>query len=490
MARSGTTRGTDVEIRHGRLHWRAAQDAAAEPVVRPQLVSATTTETLRNNVVLVTVLLYLLFNWGFMQLRIPPVAGGGLPLGEIVLLLSLMTINYTGVLGRLSLTVAIVPLAIWWVFGVGRALFDFAMHGTWALRDAAHVVESLFLLVGFVFAGDQKSLDRFFNWLPKFLFIAAIYGFLYPIRVQIWMASPSIMSGSGYPAPIFGSMATSSYLLITAAIYLILAHGNRPVPNLVAVLILGYTLAMFQARTLYLTLIAVFGFLMLYRRSSIGNLGIVVYVSALLLALVGLIGLKVEGRLGADFNFTFLVHHFLAIFGICDASLPGVCSAAEGVGQRLEWWNNIFNRMTADPFSLLLGLGYGQPLTDFYGSSGAAVREPHNSYITVLARTGIIGAVCWALIMFSLVRRWHFTFKMCYQRGWREGENRMLVLMVLFICIWVLAIGEDGFEKPYNIIPFYFFWGIILRFSLLLERGQIGPGSELLIDREPAATDS
>ena len=88
---------------------------------------------------LLTVVLYLLFNWGFMQLRIPPVAGGGLPFGDIVLLLALATINYTGVLGRLSLTVAILPLAIWWTFGVGRALFDFGVHGAWALRDAAHV---------------------------------------------------------------------------------------------------------------------------------------------------------------------------------------------------------------------------------------------------------------------------------------------------------------------------------------------------------------
>ena len=64
---------------------------------------------------------------------------------------------------------------------------------------------------------------------------------------------------------------------------------------------------------------------------------------------------------------------------------------------------------------------------------------------------------------------------MCHELGWRDGENRMLIMMVFFICMWVLAIGEDGFEKPYNIIPFYFFWGIVLRFSLLLERGQIGP---------------
>ena len=244
-------------------------------------------------------------------------------------------------------------------------------------------------------------------------------------------------------------------------------------------LIIGYVIAMFQARTNYLVLIAMFGFLVLYRRSSIGNVGFIGYMSVILLLLVGLVGLQFEGRLGASFNFDFLVAHFLAIFGICDASVPGVCSAAEGVGQRLGWWTNIFQRMAQDPFSLLLGLGYGVALTDFYGSSGAAVREPHNSYVTVIARTGIVGAVCWVLIMLSLVCA-AGTRPSCMSRavGWREGENRLLFLMMFFIAMWVLAIGEDGFEKPYNIIPFYFFWGIILRISLLLERGEIGPEAE------------
>jgi hypothetical protein len=204
----------------------------------------------------------------------------------------------------------------------------------------------------------------------------------------------------------------------------------------------------------------------------------VVVLSGFLLALIALLGLQFQGRLGAAFTFDFLVHHFLAIFGVESQEFEGVTAAAEGVSQRLEWWTKIFDRMLADPFSLLLGLGYGLPLTDFHGSSGAAVREPHNSYITVFARTGVVGAICWTLIMLSLVRRWHTSFRRCYDRGWREGQNRLLVLMVIFICIWVLAIGEDGFEKPYNIIPFYFFWGIILRFSLLLERGLIGPEAE------------
>jgi O-antigen ligase len=477
MARSGPTRGTEVVIHQGRLHWDGRDDDV-EPARAWEPPAVTRIERLRNNVVLITLLLYLLFNWGFMQLRIPPVAGSGLPVGEIVLLLSLMTINYTGVLGRMSLTVAMVPLGIWWTFGVGRALFDFGVHGTWALRDAAHVLESLFLLVGFVFASDRKSLDRLFAWMPKFLVICVLYGLLYPVRVEIWAVSPTITSGTGFNVPILGSMTNTPQIMVVAAFYLLLFHGNRLLANLVAVLIIGYVIAMFQARTNYLVLIATFAFIALYRRSSIMNAAFVGYLSVTLLLVVGLVGLQFEGRLGASFNVDFLVAHFLAIFGICDASVPGVCSAAEGVGQRLGWWTNIFQRMAQDPFSLLLGLGYGVVLTDFYGSGGAVVREPHNSYVTVIARTGIVGAVCWVLIMLSLVWRWHKTFLMSRAAGWREGENRLLFLMTFFIAMWVLAIGEDGFEKPYNIIPFYFFWGVVLRISLMLERGEIGPEAD------------
>jgi len=233
-------------------------------------------------------------------------------------------------------------------------------------------------------------------------------------------------------------------------------------------------------------LIALFAFMVLYRRSSAGSLGFVVYVSAIGLALIALLGLQFQGRLGASFDFNFLVHHFLAIFGIGSSEYQGVTSAAMGVDQRLDWWTGIFARMMADPFHLLLGLGYGVPLTDFHGGSGAIVREPHNSYISVIARTGIIGAVCWVLIVLSLLRRWHLTFLCCRDLGWRLGENRLMIMMVYFICMFVLAIGEDGFEKPYNVIPFYFFWGVVLRFSFLLERGEIGPEAEDAPATEPA----
>ena len=421
---------------------------------------------LRDHLVLLVVSAYLLLNWGFQLVRIPPAAGSGLPVGEITLLLFLLTINYTRVLGSLSRVVWLLPLAMWWAFGVGRALVDFGTHGAWALRDAAHVIKSLFLLAGFVFAG--KNMERFFRWLPRFLLVGVLYGLLYLVRQDLWAISPTVVSGAGVSVPFLGNMASTPYLMIMAAFYLLLYRGNKLSSNLTAAFLLAYTLAAFQQRTLYLILIAVFCFLLLYRRSIAGNAAFVAYLAAFLLVAVGLTGFQFQGRLGASYNFEFMVAHFLAIFGKCDPAIAGVCAAAEGVGQRLEWWSSILHRMMEDPFAVMFGLGNGVPLTNFYGHGGAIVREPHNSYISVLARTGIVGAVCWALVMLSLIRRWRLAFATCRAQGWREGENRLLIMMVFFICMWVLALGEDGFEKPYNIIPFYFFWGVVLRMAYML----------------------
>jgi len=416
----------------------------------------------RNHLLLLIIGLYLILNNGFMQLRVPPAAGTGVPIGEIVLILSLLTLHYGKVLGKLSATVVLWPFLIWWLFGLGHALLDARAYGFWALRDATHMIESLFLIVGFAFATRLSALQQFFRWLPLLLIIGVIYALTYPISRFLSPFSPTVLAGAGYKMSLLFNYLNAPIILITAAIGLLLfsrSYVEQQRNLLIAVLLLGFTIFLFQARTIYLQLIALIGLFAIYRRDVFGKSLIGILFLVIFLMALPLLDLQIKGRLGQTLSFEFLLNHFLAIGGI---ATPGLEGSAKGVSQRLDWWKSIYEQLTAGFIPLLTGLGYGIPLTDFYVGPGRIVREPHNSYISIVGRLGLIGLFAWLWMHAMLLIVWQRCYKLCQHLGWRDGENYLLVLMSFFVLIWVFSLGEDGLEKPFNAIPYYFFWGIVL----------------------------
>ena len=70
----------------------------------------------------------MVLNYGFMQVRIPPTGGGGVPIGELVLLLTLISINYTKLLPKLFSLLFAYPFFVWWGLGIGRAFLGFMLQ--------------------------------------------------------------------------------------------------------------------------------------------------------------------------------------------------------------------------------------------------------------------------------------------------------------------------------------------------------------------------
>ena len=111
--------------------------------------------------------------------------------------------------------------------------------------------------------------------------------------------------------------------------------------------------------------------------------------------------------------FEFLSNHIMS-------SMPGYALENENeifistnatVAWRLNEWLNVLEKVQSNIYTLLLGLDFGVPLTNFYNSQGIITREPHNLYITILARGGIIGSFLFFVlhvkilkILFSLIR--------------------------------------------------------------------------------------
>lgn len=419
---------------------------------------------IRNNLTLLVIALYLILNWGFMLVRFPPGGGAaGVPMGEIVLLLFFVSLGDFKWLPHFSRSIFLFPFLVWWTLGIGRALSSVPEHGMWALRDATHVIESLFLWVGFVYAAKPATVDRFFFWLRKILVVASLYGLTYPFRDFLRNFSPSIEGAAGYTTTIIFQYVNSALMMLMEAARRFIGRSGKSGLGtpLIAGFLIAFAVAFFQARTVYLQVIAILILFAWLHRAALGKIWMSLVMATLAFLFVATSGIEISGRLGQVVSLDFLVNHFAAIAGVEN---EGVVGAARGVGQRLDWWAIIWQRVTSDVGHMLFGLGYGFPLIEFTNNQNTVVREPHNSYMSIFGRMGFVGVLVFSWGHILLLRVWFKAFRLCRRVGHRLGQNRLLLLMVYFVLIWVLSLGEDAFEKPYVTIPYYFFWGIVLRY--------------------------
>lgn len=416
----------------------------------------------RNLVLLIVVALYIVFNYGFMLIRVPPIASGGVPIGEIVLIACLLTINYIKLLPRLALAIPLLPLLAWWAYGLARLLIDFLAEGIWALRDGIHVIESLFLIVGFAFAGSEKYRRLFFRAFIFTCVVAALYALLLPLKDELNSLPPQIVNAQGIVKGMFGYFGGHYVIMTTLAVYLYLFSDGRRHWILLALLLVLYAFLIYQVRMLYFVIIAIFCFLML--QGKLNAIRPVVTFVGLLVIIVGAItlsGLEIEGQKNQPISFRFIYDLFAASFGATDSASGASIS---GAALRFGWWRDVLQRLGSDPRHLLFGVGYGVPLTDT-DHGQYVIREPHNSYVSIIARLGVVGFVLWCWLHLGLLSAWRSA------RDWGRANqlgrlpDYMLVIMAYFVGVWVTALGQDVLEKPYVVIPYYFSWGVILRFA-------------------------
>jgi hypothetical protein len=369
--------------------------------------------------------------------------------------------------------VCLAPFAIWWIFCIGAALSAVPEYGLWALRDASQALDSLFLIVGFNYAQNRDNLNRFLKWLPWLIGVAAVNTLIsYSFQKEVEAISPQLITEHGQTIPLFGSFELGVTVLIWAAMYLVIAARSQG-PSVIRVLLAGvlvcYAIVMFQMRTTYLQLFCMIMLLIALRRNTAVQMLSFVPILLIVVGAISLLGLKVSGRIGGEISLSFFANHIAAIFGVTDRSDDAVTAAASGVDQRLEWWAALYEKVTADPATMLTGLGFGFPLVPFANTAGIQVREPHNSLISVVSRSGLIGLTAFFWMQLELFRSALRSFQASRQMvHWREWQNWLLVFFAFFLLVLAGAGGEDVMEKPYYAIPYYFLWGVVLSLAYRL----------------------
>jgi O-antigen ligase len=421
-------------------------------------------QALKLRAVLVLIAGYFVLGYSFMLLRVPP-SDIGVPLGEIVLALCLCTTNLPLCLRRMSQAVFAQPLFLWWGIALVHLVLGLQNYGFWAIRDASHFLNSLFIIVGFAVASQRVAWDRFNSWIPWIMGATIIYASTFLIQEEVKAISPTLSGASGQEVPLLGIFAGTSTILLLAVTYL-LVYRPPPAGKLsvwIAAACVAFVVVIFQARTTYLQLVALFAMFFVFRRDVLRRSLAIVPVFILAVGILMQFEVKIPGRLSSEISFEFFADHVAAIFGA--AGSEELAGAAEGVQQRLGWWQDVFDRLLVDPVRTFTGLGYGVPLvTNFINAESVAVREPHNSIMSMLGRLGAVGLVLYAAVNIVLFRALLSSIRAARQQGWTRWQDTLLLMFGYFIVVFVMALTEDAFEKPYLTIPYYTFWGFVLRF--------------------------
>jgi len=264
-----------------------------------------------------------------------------------------------------------------------RLAVDQPTHGILAIRDATLGLELAFLFVGY-WAISEFGLPRFVRVLSVVFFVALAYYALFPFAETIYDASPVV--GLQKPVPLFGTFVGGA--VVAAAFFffaIVRPFGMRSYALAAAALPL---LALLQTRGLYIAVPVAIGIVWVLGRAQTGarvRRGLATTVGVGALALVVFFPLAPdEGRLG-EVSPSFIVSHL--------ATLSGREGPSAGtVEVRKEWFSKVTQRVDESPTGWALGIGLGPDLAfGFEDEGGAAVRKPHNDYLEIYARYGLLG---------------------------------------------------------------------------------------------------
>jgi len=375
------------------------------------------------------------------------------------------------------------PAMLWFLalllVAILHLLMDVPANGLWALRDCTMILDGIFLVLGYFWSMKANSVTVLVKWLMLIAVINMLYSFTFPWSANVLAWSPK--SGVFMEVPILGQYHTSDiYLLQGAVLCLGLGAFMFKRRRWVMLLLVGgqlLGLAVIQARASYVALAAFIVILTLMGETRKSGILVGMLFSALvvLVLVTSVGGLELSGRVG-PINIGFLADHLRSITG-------ARVTPASSVQSRFDWTGEAMNHFRSSP---IVGVGFGQALINYVDDeTGAVVRFPHNSNITILARLGVIGFALWAMFHFCLIRRFIYAYSQ-RKRSDKQVYELILWIFLLYITIMIAALVEAPFEFPSSAIPFYFFMGL----GLGLIRWQLrGDSKETQLQRSSVETD-
>jgi O-antigen ligase len=329
-----------------------------------------------------------------------------------------------------------------------RLAVDYASYGALAIRDATLGLELAFLFIGY-WAIKRYGLRQVVRLLSVVFVLGLLYMVLYPFRDAIADASPKV--GIQQPVPLFGAFV-GNLAFVGAFFFLTLVRPFGARSYLLAAAALPL-MVLVQIRGLYLAVPAAIAVVWFLGRAQTGvrarrRLAATLGVGAL--ALVLFFPLAPEGRLG-EVSPSFVVAQLATLSGNEGPS-------AGSLDDRKEWFENVMHEVRETPAGWLVGVGLGPDLAAGAENQGNLIRKPHNDYLEIFARYGLVGFVVFMGFFATAFGR--------IVRGARAGSGLsgqfLWFAVAQTVVLGIIAATQPLLAFPYGTVPLFFVMGAAL----------------------------
>ena len=321
----------------------------------------------------------------------------------------------------------LVLLTLLTVVAIIRIIIDTPKYGLLAPRDALFVFE-LWTIFPAMLLGYNYGEKKFERFIGIFFLISILWFLLYPVREFIISISPIV--GIQRPVPLF-TFTTAGFLSVPAFFWFLSRKGLLSVFGTSSAL---FIMLMVQSRGVYIAFILAVILSIIIRPRLISRWKYFSISVILILLILFSIGNTLTGRLGASVGFDTVVEQLATLLG------------KEGLGagsfqHRLTAWPMVIQQVLSNPFGPIVGLGLGLDLFQgFTVGPGVLVRKPHNDFLEIWARLGIVGFIPWLGILFM-------AFKISLKGAIKDTKN--LWVLALQFTLLVASMGQPAMGFAY-----------------------------------------
>ena len=234
-------------------------------------------------------------------------------------------------------------------------------------------------------------------------------------------------------------------------------------------MLIGLSIISFQSRTSYLTIFILAIYFVSLNKISIKDVFKFIFLLIFIFIIFNLFnlnpGANLSGRLTSEFSINYLIDHISTLFVFSDNyQYSGTLAGPENSAlARYGWWAEVIEKNSQSLTSIFFGQGFGVPLIDFKSSTSGFAREPHNMFISVYGRQGLIGLLLFCMIIFKSIIRIH---RYVNSKNISLKDRSIFLSYFIYILVFTIGfIGDSILNYSCASLAYFIFMGYVLGYE-------------------------